>query len=267
MEDNTTVEVNPSELSEETVNELVEEGSIDESDAEKFEEQIWFDEIDKPNPSSERTLKEHIWMIMSSTFDTFVTFASKRADAVANKKTAFVKIESVERTENDEIKLHLSHPRDGDGSIRVSPDSDTLGNIMELAQVENPKNLEGGRLVSKRDDGRCSTVEIPRNLSTFGRTRYKSYGAIKELRERTKVESINADSAYLVAMGFIASFIPLMIGVMIRDASTLVSNIFVTPFLIITLLVSVFTLYGMKRIAMAILGALVKGDMKEKIAR
>jgi hypothetical protein len=267
MENKTTDEVNPSDLSEETVCELVEEGCIDELEAEKLEEQIWFKEIDTPNPSEKRTFKQHIVTVLSSKFDAFKTFISNSADEFMNKRTAFVKIDSVEKTQNNEIKLYFSHPKSRDGSTIMSPDSNTLGNIMELAEVQNPKNLEGSRLISKRDDGQFSTVKIPRNVSTFGKMRYKSYSVIKELYEKTRIASINGDSAYCVFMGSVLSAIPVLIGTITWDMPTLVSVILVTPFFIGTLILSIFALYGIKRVAMGLLGTLLRGEMKEKIAR
>jgi hypothetical protein len=138
---------------------------------------------------------------------------------------------------------------------------------MELAAVQNPKNLEGGRLISKRDDGQFLTVEIPRNVSTFGKMRYKSYSAIKELYEKTRIASINTDLAFWVSVACWLLFTPVLTLTIWRDVSTLVSNILMTPFFIGTSLLSIFALYGIKRVAIGLLGILLRGNMKEKIAR
>jgi hypothetical protein len=138
---------------------------------------------------------------------------------------------------------------------------------MELAGVKNPKNLEGGLLISKRDDGQFLTVEIPRNVSTFGKMRYKSYGAIKELYEKTRIASINTDSVLYVLFCWLPTVLSLLLAVMVRNDSTLVSNILIMPFFICTSLLSIFALYAIKRVAIGLLGILLRGETKEKIAR
>jgi polyhydroxyalkanoate synthesis regulator phasin len=229
-QENTTtqkIEVNPSNLSEEVVQELIKEGAFDKEEAKEYGDEVWLNEIDIKSPTK-KTLKT----ILSDKLNNCIKTAKTR--------TAYAKIQNVSRSEKDDVEIQLTHPQTRSGKIWLDPDSQKLANIMALKNVQNPKQLEGHKLI-KPDGHAARHAQIPTNLSPYGQTKYKTAGLLRQFNKKIKIKNPNRDwfnpvSLFLVAG---ASFTAVVTKLTYETAPKILFTL-PMPLLLITILVFLY---------------------------
>lgn len=250
-EDTSTIEVDPDELSEQVVEDLVEEGAFTREDAEECGDDVWFEEIETPDPTKRESVYNKVSARVRGSYSSW------------RDRSAFINIESVERTDSDRVQLNMFHPNHGEKTLVLSVNSSSLGNLMALAGVDNPKELEGGRVVMIEGSWNRPELVIPENLSFYGRSKYKTYAGISHIQEKTHIKRLDEDSMFEFAMVTLFSWIPALVGALVADFSVILGGIIMLPALILTILFTALIVYGIVRFILFILGALLSGEVSE----
>lgn len=251
MSEDKTVEVDPSELSEEVVEGLVDEGALDEETAEEYGDEVWFEEVETPEPTKREGISDQ------------VSDAVNRCYSEWKGRSAFMSIESVERTKNDKVRLHLFHPEEGSRTVVLSLSSSVLGNLLALAKVDNPKELEGGRIMMSEGSFNRPNLVVPSNLSLYGRVRYKAYSMINQVLEKTLVERFDEDFVFGSLILTLISWLPALVAPLLVDFSTVLASLFVLPAVVLTTFFVLMFGYGVFRGVCYIVASVLKGDVTE----
>lgn len=204
MEQESTIEVDADELSDGVIEDLVEEGGLDEEKAEELGNDIWFDEVDMREP--ERT---GLRAYLKNWFDTGLGLAIRLNYAYREEKTVFAEVTGVERTSDDDVKVTFKHERVGNDSFVLSPDSVALVNLLAYHSVENPKDLVGKKVLLDPSSfsGWDTTVVIPHNVAWTGKIRFATFSFFREVNEKSKWETLPNDGENLIDLAFMG-FIP-----------------------------------------------------------
>jgi len=268
MSQSSTVEVDPSELSGEVVEGLVEDGVLDEETAEEYGDNVWFEEVDTGEPS-----KTGVVSYMKERFRNGKELASWLRWLVSDYKTVLADIESVERTDNDRVKLQVRHGRIGRKTVTLHPDSTKMANILEWKGVDNPLELEGSSIPILRDsfDDMYNYVLIPHNVSASGRLRFFLYNGVEDIREKTKVSRIFEDLEGF----FMGSVIGVIVGLIFMFLAAIVKNLgfeLLAWFLTLPLLLSLtgiglLAFYGLFRAFLSVLSEVLDSEYIEARCR
>lgn len=251
VEDEDTVEVDPNELSDEIVEGLVEEGAFEEEEAEKYGDKVWFEEVDTPEPTKKEGFLEKVARSSSKKYKSW------------KKRSAFIKLKSVVRTDDDRIRINLFHHEHGERTVVFSPESSVLGNIMALAGVSNPKDLEGGRLLMTEGAFNHPDIVVPNNLSTYGQMKYKSYSYVKHIQEKTEVRKLNDDFIFGSIIVTLISWMPALIAPLVIDYSTILASALTLPAIILTSAIGIMGLYYFFRFILFIFSGILRGESSE----
>lgn len=202
MSEDKTVEVDASELSDGVIEDLVEEGGLDEGEAEELGDDVWFDEVEMREPRKEG-LREYL----SNRFDNATEFAQRLNYRYREHKTVFAEVTDVERTDNDNVRVTVMHQRSGEDSFTLSPDSVELVNLLAYHSVDSPKGLVGERILLDPNSfgGWSTTVVIPHNVAWTGKIRFGVYSFVSEINQKTKWESLG-ESDDPVELAFLTFF-------------------------------------------------------------
>lgn len=247
-----TIEVDPEELSDEVLKDLVQESGIDKEKAEEFADKAQFEEMEYQDPNKKNVFES---------FKIKSNFGFKKLKSLYQSicdKNARPFISEVEPNGNDTIIFHVEHPRLSKHKIRFSKDDVEIANLMDYHRVDNPIDLEGKRLVLdeisvlKNNNSRRHSVHyneptflIPNNVSILGKLRYGAFSFMQDLRSKTKfwVKSDPVDAVMLGTVGYLILLMcTLLIGafggwlVDIDVAPRVVASILITPFLLTILL-------------------------------
>ena len=251
VEDEGTVEVDPNELSDKIVEGLVEEGAFEKKEAEKYGDSVWFEEVETSEPTKKEGLLEKVAKSSSEKYKSW------------KKKSAFIKLKSVVRTDDDRIRINLFHQEHGERTVVFSPESAVLADIMALAGVNNPKDLEGGRLLMTEGLFDDPELVVPKNLSTYGQMRYKSYSYLKHIQEKTEFETFHGDFAFNFVIIALISWMPALIAPLAMDYSTILASAMILPAVILTFGLGIILLYNFFRFALFVASGTLQGESSE----
>lgn len=258
------VEVDASELSDGVMKDLVEEGGLDEEEAEELGEEVWFEEVDVGEPN-----KTGVLSYLEARYQNGVEIAGLIKRLFVDWKTTRAEVESVERSYSDDLRISVSHERiRGVDSFVLDPDSDVLANLMLYKNVSNPKDLEGCKLLVLPDsfDSRSVTVVVPHNVSVTGQLRFKMYSLVQEVREKTyssfisNSEKGSADA--LLGMTMFSAFVSIF-GAIVRSVSEVIGNLLMLPLAICLSILLFVVVYGLTRVVLWGLMALFRSDFEE----
>lgn len=272
MSKSETIEVDPSELSDEVRDSLTEELNIDSDYADEYVENLKVNELVDKNPDKTGFLDSSIAKLKSlynSVSDYF------------NKNTIYAKIVDVRATENDYVILKFDHPKlNKTARCKKKPDDPMLSNIMEYHRVNNASELNKKSVPIFNPNNLLDTftdtyVTIPNNTSLSGRIRYRIYGSIKNFR--MKVPFTTKDSADLALRGVIYNGFALLVGLSISSvlvgslggesaAQSLPSIIVLAvtiPLMIALIINLISSAYLALRIVLFVLSRLFKGDFND----
>ena len=256
MEEESTIEIEPDKLSEKVVDGLVEEGAIEEEEAGEFGDRVWFEESEFSEPVRKDSFLERCSDIASKHYDAFTDTLS----TVRNERTVFLSIDSVERTDDDNVRFHVSNESVGERSFDVSSDSGLLANLLFLSGVDNPRNLEGHRIMFEKT--RHSTeVLVPENVSLFGRSRYRLYSGVEEIREKTDINRLDGEFALSMCLITPLCAIPASIVRPFIDYSMVLSVALVLPLLVSCAVLGSMAMYGVFRFVLLLISWMSESEM------
>lgn len=224
MNDQETIEINPNELSQDVVDELVNENIMDEDQATDIGDEIWMKELADEKPDKSSSL-EYIKSLLSWNFNLMnsfglglkskiVSFATGIKHYISNKakiidqRTVFADVVSVEPKKNkmnkifgddrkpsNKIILELENNHIDRFEVELDLKSTELSNIMAYKSVDNPKQLEGEKLILSQESfksGRYNkpSILIPHNVSKSGKIRFKLYSLSREIFKKSRVNGL-----------------------------------------------------------------------------
>lgn len=278
MTEEDTIEVNPSHLSDEVLEGLVEEADIDREEAMEMAEDVHFQEMDVRDPVSKNALESGV-IKSRKMWDRLEVLYGK-----ISSKTAKPVLENV-TPNNNGVDIEIDHPKLNPRVLSLSSDSVKLANLMSYHGVDDPSELEGKRLVlSKISDlnkdtsiGRRSyeSVDIlfPNNVSVLGKMRYKLFSALQDARSKTKywIESDPFEATAGLMVAYTISFIlTLLVGAVGVELSELnggilvgiISNALTLPFFAVLLAGVGIVAWVIMRIVMMVLYVALKGNFE-----
>ena len=262
MTDESTIEVDASNLSDGVIEDLVDEGSLDKKEAEEFGENVWFDEVEMREP--EKTgLREYL----SNQVEAASEVASRLNTHYKEYKSAFAEVENVERTESDNVRVTFRHRRFGSDSFTLSPDSVELVNLLAYHSLDSPKDLVGERVLIDPDSfGSWSTkVLIPHNVAWTGKIRFASYSFISEINQKTKWENpstIGQDPVDSVFLTFFPCAMVSLAGMALADVLPFASVLFLPIVLWLVGLAGIIG-FGLLRICIMLVKDVLESDFEE----
>lgn len=264
MSEESTIEVDADKLSDGVIEDLVEEGGLDEEEAEELGDEVWFEEVDVGDPNKTGALS-----YLEARYENGVEIAGLIKRLFVDWKTTRAEVESVERSYSDDIKISVSHERiNGVDSFVLDPDSDVLANLMLYKNVSNPKDLVGCKLLVLPEsfDHRSVTVLVPHNVSVTGQLRFKLYSLVQEVREKTyssfisNSEKGSADA--LLGATMFSAFVAIF-GVIAGSASEIIGNLLMLPLAICLFILLFVVVYGLTRIVLWGAMVLFRSDFEE----
>lgn len=268
MSKSDTIEINPSDLSDEVRNDLTEELNIDSDYADEYAKELKVDELVDKDPdktgfidSSARNLKS---------IYTFI-------DDYIKSNTIYGKIVDIQATDNDYIVLKFNHTSMNEtASCKMSPHDSTLSNIMEYHGVDNASELENKKVPIVNAKNLSETFEktyitLPNNTSLSGKLRYRVFCGIKNAQAKTPltggdtfeiaVTSILFNLVILVLGTGISGFTIDVIGEStVKSFPSLAIFAITSPFIISLLINLVTGVYFAFRFSLFILSKLFEGD-------
>lgn len=239
MSNQETIEIDPDELSKDVVDELVENDIMDEQQAKDIGEEVWLDEMADGNPDKSSSL-EYLGSLLSWNFDLvkkFGIFLKNKSVSfgngtknyiynkteIVNKRTVFADVVSVKPVKKDQtdefgnrnkeenkVVIKLEHNEIDTFEVKIKPKSSELSNIMAYKSVDNPRELEGEKLLLARESFGPSrynnpSILIPHNVSTSGKIRFKLYSMSREVFKKTRVHSFYQDPADDILFAYMVS--------------------------------------------------------------
>lgn len=202
-------------LSRDVAKELSNEYNIEEDEAEEIGEIAWLNESGNVEPNKKKITDKISNFISRGKFEVN-EILSLISSKTYQSKCIFVTISSVKRSDIDnKVKISLSHPNIVPGFIKLEPKSVELANLLEYKSVDNPKNLEGEKLII--DPSKISrnqkSVLVPNNVSKTGKLRFKSYATLRNVMEKIRIHTksglLNYFSKLNRYIGSVLWFIPL----------------------------------------------------------
>lgn len=263
--DSETLSVDAGELSDATIRDMVEEGDLKKEEAESLGNDIWLNEIETGEPDKTGAIS-----YLKNISKICKTKASDTSELFKNRKTILSNIESVERTHNDKIRIHIQHGRLGKKRVRFSPDSTELANLLEWKNVDNPNELEGLTVPILRDsiESNRNYILIPHNVSSTGRLRFLLYNGVEEIREKSKISVIHSDSDLLFFNILASSIITgttATVGVVVREFPwlELIGDALILPFILTVIVIGFLIVYTLFRSSLLVLSGMFDSDYIE----
>ena len=260
MGETETLEVEAEELSDEVIESLVEEGGINRNTAEELGDEVWFKEVDvaEPNKTSAGTYLE-------DRYNGFKSICSETWDLFSNYKTTYGEIKSVERSSKEHVRIFFKHERIGRRSVKFDKDSVKLANLMEYHGVENPKDLEGYKVLLESQKLRkgYSRLIVPHNVSFTGKLRFKMYSIVQELRAKTMSKTIYEDLGNGIDLMMALSIPALMLGmfgILVYSVSPLVGSLIASPSILWIVSFVSLILYGLVRVILLVPEVILRSD-------
>lgn len=216
MNDQETIEIEASKLSQDVVDELVDENIMDKEQAQNLGDEIWMGEVADQKPNKASSL-EYIKSLLSWNVDLMsrftigsksrlIHFGSGIKSYISNKKsiigqrTVFADVVSVEPKKNkqnlDKVIIELENNEIDRFEVGIDLKSTELSNIMAYKSVDNPKQLEGEKLLISRESFTSSmydneaSILIPHNVSKTGKIRFKLYSLSREVFKKSRVKGL-----------------------------------------------------------------------------
>lgn len=225
MNDQETVEIEASKLSQDVVDELVDENIMDKEQAQNLGDEIWMREVADQKPNKASSL-EYIKSLLSWNVDLMsrfsigsksrvIRFGSGIKSYISNKKliisqrTVFADVVSVEPKKNKQEKLFDRNQKQNSNKVVIELEnndidsfeveidlkSTELSNIMAYKSVDNPKQLEGEKLLLSRESFGSNpynkpSILIPHNVSKSGKIRFKLYSLSREVFKKSRVKGL-----------------------------------------------------------------------------
>lgn len=250
MEDERTVEIDPNELSQDVVDELVDDNVMDEEQATKKGDSVWMNEVTDKNPKKvglvqylkslpiygQNLFLSKYKIIKNKTirFCGYVDdYTGNKIKYLKNKKTVFAEVKSVEPNKmNDSISVEFEHGRIHNFTVNFDPQSTVFSNILEYKSINNPEDLEGKKLPILResfDKKERNGIIIPHNVSKSGKIRFKIYSIFIELREKSRISAFldtDVDNMLVIYLFIgIISFMLYITGLNFSSENTILSII------------------------------------------
>lgn len=215
MEESKTIE--RSQVTDLSVQELLELGAIDESEVEEYKERITVSESRPQTTPTERsfneTTKQGVKSVLSGAkdyvTDNVVPFF-RRVVHSQTKKTIYGEVDKVNSTEYG-IELIVKHPDEKDRRLTFSQDSKRYANLLSYYNTTNPLDLKGEKLIKKPNndtdndtDNDICTYYLPSNVSLSGRLRYKMFGYLNNIRNVLKKTPDVSDLKAIVFLAFVS---------------------------------------------------------------
>lgn len=230
MNDQETIEIEASKLSQDVVDELVDEDIMDKEQAQNLGDKIWMEEVADQKPNKASSL-EYIKSLLSWNIDLMsrftigsksrlIDFGSGIKSYISNKKsiigqrTVFADVVSVEPKKNkqnlDKVIIELENNEIGRFEVEIDLKSTGLSNIMAYKSVDNPKQLEGEKLLISRESFTSSmynnnetSILIPHNVSKSGKIRFKLYSLSREVFKKSRVKGLYQGSVEELLFAYI----------------------------------------------------------------
>ena len=211
MEESETIE--RSQVTDLSVQELLELGAIDESEIEEYEERITVSESRPQTTPTERsfneTTKQGVNSVLSGAKD-YVTDRVvpffRRVVHSQTKKTIYGEVDKVNSTEYG-IELIVTHPDEKDRRLTFSQDSKRYANLLSYYNTTNPLDLKGEKLIKKPNndtDNDICTYYLPYNVSLSGRLRYKMFGYLNNIQSLLKRTPDVSDVKIIAFLAFVS---------------------------------------------------------------
>lgn len=276
MAEEHTLEVNPEELSDKVLKELINESNIDREEAEKFADEAQLDEMDFVEPDKKNifeSIKDNITFgfgMLSSLYKWFCN------------RTARPKIVNVTPKGDNKVVLNVHHPKINKCELSFEKDDVEIANLMEYHNVNNPKNLEGKRILiedisdlnfdKRHSDTRgvysynntnpCHLFLIPNNTSMLGKLRYRLFSSVQDFRSKTARWSSDDKDIFVEASILIPSYVALLFITVFSGVAfqSQVGDIAFLPFGIIIMLGIILTLWTISRPILLAIAMILKGD-------
>lgn len=260
MSSQDTIEVDPDKLSQDVVDELVEQNIMDEEEAENTGDEIWLNEVSEKNPDKVGIIEyTRLWCSKTIKFgskfkEEMIKIGYKLDNSIKNKvnnlrknQTIFAEVISVTPNQgSNEVCLKLSHNETGQFNITLDPKSKEMSNLLEYKSIENPKDLEGEKLILSNSfdvSFRKTQIVIPHNVSISGKIRFKLYSFSQELFEKTRFPSLYLESVdslmFAHTVMFTLSGLVFTVGEPMLSGSilsTFIGSILMTPFVLWSIL-------------------------------
>lgn len=270
MSNTETIEVDPSELSDEVRDDLTDELDINSEFAEEYAEELKINELVDKDPDKK------------SFVDSFTEKLKSGYSSVAgyfNTNTIYAEIVDISVTDNDYIVLEFSHPNlVRNATCKKSPDDRTLSNIMEYHDVNDASELVNKKVPIFNPEDLSDTftdtyITFPNNTSLSGKIRYKIFCAIKNIE--IKMPLTNQDPVDLVLGGILYNLIGLALGTAIsggiveiigvstaQNLPSIMTFAILLPFIIALFFNFVSGVYLVSRFILFTLSKLFKSDFE-----
>lgn len=266
-----TMEVDPSELSDEVRDDLTEELDIDSDYAQEYAEELKINELVDKNPDKESFINSFVNKLKSGYSSVIGYF---------NKNTIYAEIVDIRVTDNDYIVLEFSHPDFKKNPIcKKKPDDSILSNIMEYHGVNNASELVNKKVPvfnseNLSDSFTDTYVSFPNNTSLSGKIRYKMFCFIKNVDVKMPLNDI--DPIGLVLGGVLYNLLGLVIGTLIsgglidilgestaRNLPSIMMFVILLPFMIALFTIFVSGIYLGSRFIVFVLSKLFQADFDD----
>jgi len=274
-------DIDPNEHSNEVQESLVKEGVFEEEKAKEYADSVWFEEADTGESTKKgivsclRSMARHKGIV--SYLRSMARDGKEDGKEVISRlrwffsdyKTVFANIESVERTDNDKVKLHIGHERLGTKTSKLYPPSNKLANLLEWKGVDNPFELEGSRIPILRKSLYMSptNILIPHNVSTSGLLRFFLYNGVEEVRVKTRMSGYGdnletTDLVFLIGSATSAASLILLLPGFILGMELLSPILILTLILVTPILTPIF--YWLLRFFLYTLSRVLHSDYFRK---
>jgi polyhydroxyalkanoate synthesis regulator phasin len=257
MSKSSTIEVDSNELSDDIMEDLVNDGVLDEEEAQEYADDVWFEEMSTPEPVRKISFSE-------KTQNAVEEYKRRFVITVLSRKSAFARVDSVSRNNNDNVEVVFSTD-DRESVLSFDTDSSLLGSMLEYKGLNNPKSLEGEKFVLK-ESSHNSYVVIPCNVSSFGKLRYRFFCLVEGARRPTRIEEFRYD---LLASMYVYSILCIFVGTVLHNSdfnsksALLESGIDILGYSGIIFLV-IPSLYLILRAGFYVLSYVLEGDFEQE---
>lgn len=244
-----TLEVDADDLSDEVVEELIEQGNIPKDEADEWGDRVWFNEVREDNTQRmgvieylknrfERCgeLPHNVGVALENSGIRVVkdldSFTRNSIHLLRNKKTSTAIVDDVNVYPSlGHITLDIKHDMFGTGTVYLELDTPALSNLLDYKSVENPMDLVGKSVfVCPRSFSENSqTVMIPHNVSLSGKIRFKMFGVVEEFREKTRIKGLIHNLGYFFEIFLytvVISFFLSLFGIsLLSTSSSVISSV------------------------------------------
>jgi hypothetical protein len=275
-------EIDPRNLSQEVVSELVEIGAIDRSEEDQFEKRQTLQQMTPTKEANTNGLSKKLsrWSTYArSTIsrcwrgltivndDTGNPQPIRFAKGVAQKKSHATITDITPKENKGMISIDVKKerkPRKQDvrkmdrETVRLNTDSEQYSNLLAYFRTDDPNDLKGKKIPQEMDSEGLVT---PHNVSLFGRFRYNSYRVATHLKRVFFWDSARKKHGIEGSItAFARTVLPLVafLGTLFALLSIFVSNQFTFAFFASLTLLFIPIIYGLTHITLYISGAILQ---------